>query len=323
MKLVALIFILLVAGCDARKNDTVPNLKMNSPMKTQCIGHSLIDLPDGYALKSGAMAMFTPAQDAVESATIDLVVKPVADQAEFVALVKGRHTELAAVQHGDTDKLTLAQEITGGGMLYRVQEIDDAYQSEVHWLLADQHLSATIHSYKNQVKEAELLLLAFMKNITYLSSPTDVSAAFCFSQLAVGGKYRKESATLHFKSTQTPDIAFSVDVDTFRPDEAESLLQRVGGPNSLLRKFQVNESVLRKGEVTVAGMRAQEWGAAVLLGEDGDQKQLAFTLETMRPFPSPAAPQIHLEMEVKGSRAGDQSGAVALWNSVVKTIRQR
>jgi hypothetical protein len=320
---IAFVFFLLVAGCNAKKDENVTKLETDSAMQTYCIGHSLIDLPDGYALRSGASGIFTPAQDAVESATIDLLVKPVADQATFVAIVKARHAELAAVQHGETDKLMLSQEIGNGGMLYRVREIDDAYQSEVHWLLADQYVSATIHSYKNQFKEAELLLLAFMGNIIAQPSTPNASSAFCLSGVAVSGKYRKESASLHFKSAKTPNIAFSVDVDAFSPDDGESLLQRVGGPNSLLRKFKAKESVLRKGELKIAGMRAQEWGASIMLGEEEDEKEVGFTLETMRPVPSSAAPKIHLEMTVKGDAAHDEHGATALWDSVTKTIRPR
>jgi hypothetical protein len=321
----ALIFftVILLPGCDVRKTDHIVALKMDPARQTHCIGHNLIDLPAGYALRSGAAGLFTPAQDAVESARIDLLVKPVADQTAFAVLVKSRHAELAAVQRGETDKLMLSQEIPNGGTLYRVREIDDAYQSELHWFLAGQYLIATIHSYKNQFKEAELLLLAFVANIASQPSPTEASAGFCLSGLVVGGTYRKESVTLHFKSTRTPDIAFSLDVDTFTPDDTESLLQRVGGPNSLLKKFQMKESVLRKGELKVAGMRAQEWGAFVMLGEEGNDKQLGFTLETMRPVPSSSSPKIHVEMSAKGGAARDERGAMAVWDSVTRTIRPR
>jgi hypothetical protein len=316
------VLVLIAAGCDGKKTDDLAHSKMNPVMKTQCIGRSLVDLPDGYTLKTGASAMFTPIQDVVESAKIDLRITPITDKAAFVAQVKARHAELAAAGSGETDRLTLAREISDGGMLYRVREIDDAYQSEIHWLLRDQYLVATIHSYKNQMNEAEELLYSLMKNIAYQDEPTAASKAFCFSRVAVGGNYRAEAASLRFKNALRPDISFSVDVDTFRRDDTETLLQRVGGPNSLLRKFKAKESVLRKGELEVAGMRAQEWGASIMLGEDEDEKKLGLTLETMRSVPSPSAPKIHLEMDVSGRSAPDEKGALLLWDSVVRTIRQ-
>ncbi|MTV41518.1 T6SS immunity protein Tli4 family protein [Duganella radicis] len=304
------------------KNDHITHLKTNSVMKTQCIGHSLVDLPDGYSLKSGASAAFTPLQDVVESARIDVRVKPAQSKSAFVAAVKARQAELADAGHGDTDKLTLTREMPDGAVLYRVNEIADAHQSEIHWLLRDQYLTATIHSYKNQAPQAEELLFALMKNIALQQAPNDMAESFCFSGLSVSGKYRAESATLRFRNIASPDVAFSIDVNTFRPDDAESLLQRVGGSGSLLRKFQAGESVLRKGELTVAGMQAQEWGASIKLGEE-EEKQLDFTLETMRPVPSPAAPKIHFEMTVKGDSAKDESQALALWDRVTRTIRPR
>lgn len=261
MKLFVGIFVCLLAvGCDARKNDPVTYIKKNSVMKTQCIGRSLVDLPDGYGLKSGASAAFTPLQDVVESGRIDVRVKPMESQTGFVAALKARQAELADASHGDTDKLTLTRELPDGAVLYRVNEIADAHQSEVHWLLRDQYLIATIHSYKNQAPQAEELLFALMKNIAPQETPNDAPGSFCFSGLSLSGKYRAESATLRFKNSVSPDITFAVDIDTFRPDDAEPLLQRVGGPGSLLRKFDAGESVLRKGELTVSGMKAQEWG---------------------------------------------------------------
>ncbi|NYE59793.1 hypothetical protein FHW58_000945 [Duganella sp. 1224] len=319
---VSVFFFLLVVGCDARKNAPVTHIKTNSVMKTQCIGRSLVDLPDGYGLKSGASAAFTPQQVAVESARIDVRVKPIENQTAFVAAIKTRQAELADASHGETDKLTLTRELPDGAVLYRVNEIADAYQSEIHWLLRDQYLVATIHSYKNQAPQAEELLFALMKNIAPQETPNDAPGSFCFSGLSVSGSYRAESATLRFKNPASPDIVFAVDVDTFRPDDAESLLQRVGGPDSLLRKFEARESVLRKGELTVSGMKAQEWGASVELGEE-KEKQLGFTLETMRAAPSPAAPKIHFEMTVKGNSAKDEAGMLALWDSVTRTIRPR
>lgn len=320
--LVSIFFCLLVVGCDARKNDPVTHIKTNSVMKTHCIGRSLVDLPDGYGLKSGASAAFTPLQDAVESARIDVRVKPVEGRNAFATALKARQAELADAGHGDTDKLTLTRELPDGAVLYRVNEIADAYQSEVHWLLRDQYLVATIHSYKNQAPQAEELLFALMKNIAPQETQSDAPGAFCFSGLSVSGAYRAESATLRFKNSASPDITFAVDVDTFRPDDPEQLLQRVGGPGSLLRKFDARESVLRKGELKVSGMKAQEWGASIELGEE-KEKQLGFTLETMRAVPSLTAPKIHFEMTVKGNSAKDEAGMLALWDGVTRTIRPR
>ncbi|MYM66910.1 hypothetical protein GTP45_08725 [Pseudoduganella sp. FT55W] len=318
---ILLVFILLVAGCDATKK-TSEKLKMTSAMNTHCVGHSLIDLPDGYASSPGALGIFVPIQDRVTDASIDLVVEEKTNQAAFAKLVKERQVALAGVDHGNMDKLVLSQETGDGGMLFRVNEIDDAYKSEVHWLLHDRHLVARIDSYNNQVKSAEALLLEFKSNVEYMRSAKELPGAFCLGEIAVKGRYRSESASLGYRSNASK-ISFALDFDTFRKDDTESLLQRVGGKDSLLRKFQAKEKVLRKKELTVAGMRAQEWGASVLLGDDDSEKQASFALETMRPVPSVSAPKIHLEMNAQGSDAQDEEGLITLWDNVTKTIRMR
>jgi hypothetical protein len=318
----AFVFFLLVAGCNARKDENVTKLKMDSAMQTHCIGHSVVDLPDGYSLKSGAVATFLPDQDAVKDAKIDLLLASGVDAATFEKEVAARHAELIAADGGTTNNLTHIQKLENGGTLFRVRVINDAYKTQIHFMLNDNYLVAKIKSYNNQVLKSEALLIDFVKRIGSANSIESVSD-FCLGDLAVKGQYRSESATLLFADPAVPDIVFSADVNTYVVEPQESLLQRLDGPNSLLKKFDVRESVLRKGERKVANMRAQEWLASVKLGENRDQKQLGFNLETMRPNPSPATPKIHWEMEVTGSQAMDEKGALQLWDSVTGSIRSR
>lgn len=317
----ALVLATLLAACDVKKNEPSPRLKMNSLMKTHCIGRSVINLPDGYILKSGVSGIFTPDQAEVEDANIDLVLAPGTNQATFDKQVAARHAELAAGGHGTTDQLTLAKKLDDGASLFRVQVIDDAYRSEIHFRIKDDYLVASISSYNNQVLKSEALLLDFIRRIESVSSA--LPDTFCFGDVAIKGTFRSEFATLHYVDPDVPDIIFSADIDTYVKDSKESLLQRLDGPNSLLKKFNVGESVIRKGERTVAGMRAQEWIGSVKLGEDRDQKQLGFNLETMRSIPSPSAPKIHFEMEVKGARALDEKSALLQWDAVTASIRPR
>jgi hypothetical protein len=320
--LLAAVIVLVLAGCDAKPNSPSPFLKMNSVMKTHCIGRSLVDLPEGYALKSGALGIFVPDQDDVKDAKIDLLLASRVDAATFEKEVAARHAELIAADGGTTNKLTHIQKLENGGTLFRVRVINDAYKTQIHFMSDDNYLVAKIKSYNNQVLKSEALLIDFVKRIGSANSIESVSD-FCLGDVVVKGQYRSESATLLFADPAVPDIVFSADVNTYVVEPQESLLQRLDGPNSLLKKFDVRESVLRKGERKVANMRAQEWLASVKLGENRDQKQLGFNLETIRPNPSPATPKIHLEMEVTGSHAMDEKGAIQLWDSVTGSIRSR
>jgi hypothetical protein len=323
MKLfLGLALILFLTGCDAEKGDHTMQIKIDTGMKAHCIGHSLIDLPDGYSLKSGVSGLFTPDQNVVEDGDIDLQVRPAASAAEFQRQTGVRHGELAN-DAGLTSKLSEVRDLPDGGKLFRVHIIDDAYQSEVHWLLRDRHLIASVKSFKNQVAPAEAMLLEFLHRVTVQTEADDLRAAFCLGGVIVKGNYRAESSSFNFTSPATAEIAFSVDIDTYEKDDAQSLYQRMGGPNALLKKFDVKESVLRKSENSIAGMRAQEWASAIRPGEQGSVQDLLFILETMRSKPSPAAPKIHLEMHVTGRSAQDETDALALWDRVTRSIRPR
>ncbi|GJI93264.1 MULTISPECIES: T6SS immunity protein Tli4 family protein [Duganella] len=322
MKLIlSLIFLVAVVGCDAKRNEHVTDTKMNSVMKTNCIGHSLIDLPEMYALKAGVSATFTPDQNQVEDGYIDLVVEPQMTAERFKRRVGERHAELADDARM-TSRLSQVSDMPADGKMFRTHVIEDAYRSEAHWMLNDVYLVASIKSFKNQVAEAETMLLDFVHNVESQRADTTL-ASFCLGGVTVKGKYRSELASFHFATAQVSDTVFSVDVNTYEKDDKESLLQRLGGPNSLFKKFGIKESVLRKGEKNVAGMRAQEWASVIRPGEKGSEQDLSFLLETMRPVPSATTPRIHMEMDVTGPSARDETAALALWDSVIKTVRPR
>jgi hypothetical protein len=318
--ILGLAFALFIAGCDAEKNDHTTQIKMNGAMKSHCLGHSVIDLPEEYSLKSAVTATFTPDQNLVEDGYIDLVVEPETDMKKVSQRIAERHAELGA-RRGITSNLSQVRDMPDGGKLFRVQIIDDAYRSEVHWMLNGTYLVGSIKSFKNQVAQAEVMLLDFVRSVEPQRT-VGPSASFCLGGVMVTGKYLSELASFHFASPQMPDTSFSVDINTYEKDDKDSLHQRLGGPDSLFKKFNIKESILRKTETTVAGMRAQEWISVIRPGEKDSDQDLSFLLETMRPIPSPAAPKIHLEMDVTGASAHDEKAALALWDGMVKTIRQ-
>jgi hypothetical protein len=151
-------------------------------------------------------------------------------------------------------------------------------------------------------------------------------------EVVINGNFTRESSQANYRSEKMADIIFGIENDTFSPDESTTLLQRVDGPDSLLRKFDVKPHVLRKGELQVASMKAQEWLSWVMLGDgEARQKNYGFALESMRPVPSPAQPHIHLDLDsAQPDEKGNQhantlsdADAVALWDSVSRSIRSR
>jgi hypothetical protein len=132
----------------------------------------------------------------------------------------------------------------------------------LHWILNGTYLVGSIKSFKNQVAQAEAMLLDFVHGVEPQGT-VGPSASFCLGGVTVTGKYLSELASFHFASAQMPDTP----------------------------------------------------------GEKDSDQDLSF-LETMRPVPSSAASKIHLEMDVTGAIAHNEKASRALWDGVVKTIRQ-
>jgi hypothetical protein len=134
-----------------------------------------------------------------------------------------------------------------------------------------------------------------------------------------------EAALFHFRDEKGSTVGF--DVDTYTEDEEVPLLKRVSGPDSLLAKLNIHHRVLRAGERTVAGMKAQEWLGWAQTGET--EEKYAFSLETMRSVPGKKAPRIHLSLDTgqplaNGKKPGKTMSdreAVSLWDMVVSSIR--
>ena len=160
--------------------------------------------------------------------------------------------------------------------------------------------------------------------------PSSTAKGFCIGPIAVQGNYDLEQTDFAFRSKKRPDVIIVIDIDTYSSssEESDTLLQRVSGERSLLSIFDVRHKVLRKGNLTIAGMKAQEWLATF---ENGDHKDQQFALESYRPKPSPDHPELHMEMTtgqqdldgVRHTSSLSDKEAMAVWDTMVKSIRLR
>ncbi|MFZ6648931.1 T6SS immunity protein Tli4 family protein [Undibacterium sp. TJN25] len=308
----------------------------STDMKTHCIGRLLIDLPADFEL-AGNNETFRPeksdikTEEKIEATQLGTGVSVDA----FNSLVAKRRIEILAQQHMYLKRPMLAHEnkLSDHSTLLRAYEsIDsdkDSFRSELHVLVGDVHAVLNIVSYDGSFATAEDRLLAFSRRLEQLKPDEQNGQGFCFGSLLVKGALDKEASELTFHHKKHPDLILNISIDTYARNDKETLLQRVSG-SGLLGSFNVAHTVLRKGELTVAGMKAQEWLAWTELGDD-KHKQHAFSLETIRPVPSTDHPLLGIELET-GQQApnGDEqkaslsdTEAVALWDAIIRTVRIR
>jgi hypothetical protein len=332
MKLRIVLFILMIlsAGCESKEKTLATTA--NKAMQTFCIGRHSLDLPTGFEPLIGIGAIFRPVGTNEDGSSMDVSISAIGiTQAKFAAIVQDRRAELAAAGSDTTNIFKEMKRLGENAVLFRVLKINDSYMSELHLLTGENYMSIATNSYDGHFAEAEARLVTFAANVELAKAPTDPQPGFCLGPVVIKGQYQEEYARLRFQDRKRPDVVFAVAVDTYARDESVTLLQRVSGPDSLLKKFDARNVVLREGELKVAGMRAQEWLSWIMLGENGDKKHFGFALETMRPNPSPAQPHIHINLDTgQYDRDGNEQAnsltdqeAVALWDAVVKTIRLR
>ncbi|WP_394780064.1 T6SS immunity protein Tli4 family protein [Undibacterium sp.] len=335
------LFLLTLSACDSESKENPlqerPAMAAQSTdTKTYCIGRHLIDLPVDFEL-SGNNETFRP-----EKSDVKTEEKIEASQlgngvtvAEFKSQVAKRRIEILAQQHMylNTPMLAHEESLNDHSVLLRSYESIDsdknAFRSELHVLVGDVHAVLTTVSYEASFAAAEQRLLAFSRRLEQVNPDVKTGSGFCFGSLLVKGQLDKEAAELSFHNKKHPDLVLNISVDTYAKNDKETLLQRVSG-SGLLGTFNVAHTVLRKGDITVAGMKAQEWLAWTELGDD-KHKQHAFSLETIRPVPSPDHPLLGIELETgqQGPNGDEQKAslsdkdAVAMWDGIVRTIRLR
>ena len=299
---------------------------------SHCIGRYQISLPTGFVMNSGSVGEFHPQSMSSDEPAINLEIVAYGTNVDsFKARVQKRIAELREEKKGSgLDYLAAMQSLGDDLVKLRVGNVENFYRSEIHALKGKSYIIASLESSDNQYEVAENRLREFVAGIVMTDSSGDTGKGFCIGPLTINGDFKREWYQFGYRSVEKPDVVISVDVDTFSKDDPETLFDRVSGPSSLLSIFGVKHSVLRKREVIVSGMQAQEWLGAARLPERNDKK-LSFALETVRQTPSLMAPKIHVGFD-SGENGLDgaahetsmtEDEAVDQWDRLVASIRPR
>jgi hypothetical protein len=332
MRNLSLLFCFLILLCTGCKNKETTVMTNPKRMETVCIGRLLIDIPAGFSPMMPLSGIFRAKSAGEKASTIDVNILAIsATPTTFASALEKRQGEIIASAR---DAINILKNVISKGSdstLFRILQIEDSYSSELHLIKDHLYLVAKVESYDGRFDEAENDLFAFAKDIIRVESLSDRQSGFCLGPVVVQGLHEAESTSVTFRSDEQPDILITIDVDTYGLDEPGTLLQRVSGPNSLLEIFDARHKVLRKGDLNVAGMHAQEWLGSVKLGENRERKQYGFAFETRRPKPAPASPRVHVELDtgqhdrngVERPNSLTDEQAMALWDSIIVSIRLR
>lgn len=331
-----IISVVAIIGCDRNDKRSEILSAEQEKVAAMCFGRNKITVPDDFFIGKGMSGVFgVPNKlDSNEPWEIELQLESAGlTEFDFHNRISARKAYLDRVTSGNIDKVTESRSVGPSSHIIHVNNINQAYTSELHALIGGVYLTASVESYHDQFREAEAQLIFFIKNITEKAAPADgdsTGGRYCFGALTINGMFNKEHVALLLRSKRRPDITINLTSDTYIPDARKTLLQRVDEGKSLLVTLNSDSKVIREGTLQVASMEAQEWLGWMMLGDGEDRhKQYGFKLQTRRPDPSPAKPQISIELVAGAPEEGgtprplslDEAHLIHLWDNMIRSIR--
>lgn len=325
LMLVALIFSMLNIACHKRVEEAKMPEKYNNFIQ-YCVGRNVIKIPDVFSASRVTSGYFRAFSNGEKIYPFDVNIdKKKLTQKDFSNHISTRAGELKSSGTASVDVLRAEKKLSGVATLFRVQQVDDAYQDELHFLLGENLIVVTLDSYRNTYLAAEDRLVKFMADFSLTDQ--DRTSGFCLGPVTVHGNFDQESGGSYFRDSA--GNTYDIKIDTFAKDDPKRLRQRMSGPDSLLSMFHIGHTVLRSRDRTTAGMHAQEWLGWTNFGGENDGKTFKFVLETMRPKASKTTPSITITYdsaqkladgtETKTNFSDDE--AMAIWDKVIDSIQ--
>ena len=328
MRIIFLILSLMMSGCVKGNSEKLDMNGYGKDSVPHCAGRLFLAVPSMLAPESLTIGSFKFSGLRVDDPSIDVFVEAVEmSEPKFSKKIQQRSVELKNAGDETTNILKHEQSLADDLYLFRVQEIDDAYISEILAIKGSSLVTVKMHSFRNQFKAAEDQLMKFIKGVAVGGAYVKQGMqGFCLGDVVVTGDFQEESGRFLYRSSNGVNV--NLVVDTYSPDERISLHGRVSGSESLLARFKVKHKVLRERERTVAGMRAQEWLSWAETGPSENQGTYGFAVETMRPKPEKLSPSLYLSMDNSQPLADgtptatsmSDGEAIGLWDSIVNSI---
>jgi hypothetical protein len=332
MKKILLILFLFFAicGCKAEKDGAMKIQDSNYAKKSYCVGRHIIDIPEEFRMFPILTGVFKNSGTRPQDPTFEVLVKDAnLTKREFADEIQKRRRELKSSSSDTVDVLRMDKDLSEDTTIFRIQQIDDAYVSEVNLLRGGKLITVKLDSFHNQFESAEKALLSFVGAIREINNNSGYSSAqgFCLGTVVFVGDFNVERGGIAFNDSKGQ--RFDVDVDANAPAEEKTLLERMSGSGSLLNIFNVRPTVLRARERTIAGMRAQEWLGWAKLSEEKDAKTLKFALDTLPSGQGKKTPSISitfdtaqpLENGLRTKTVISDDEALRLWDDVMASIR--
>lgn len=301
----------------------------NLEVARHCIGRVVVTLPAYLTSSPLALGIIKEKGLDHQESSIDINISTSeVSNSTYLGRTEKREGEIREMASDDIKILRTVRKVGENISIFRIQEMDDAYVSEVSALIDGAMVVARLDSYNNQFERAEERLIGILSRLRYPKTEVEKGFdGFCLGRLILAGDFEVETGQYSFLDKKGTHVSF--DIDTYTPNQNIDLLSRVSGPKSLLTIFKVDHTVLRARELNVAGMRAQEWLSWAILRDNSDIRTHTFELETMRSTPEKTKPLISVTLRtaqpqgngVYAKTSASDEETVRLWDSIVTSIQ--
>ncbi|MCC2970952.1 T6SS immunity protein Tli4 family protein [Massilia sp. IC2-476] len=324
MKFILALSFTVLLGCKPSGNEG-KKMYIGNDM-VHCVGRHFVSIPISFQPSNITTGIFKAEGATAQDPEIDILVQSgITTKTKFDIEVQKRRSELSRSESKAVDVLKMDTVLPDGSTLFRVQEIDDAYFSEMFFLRGNAMVKLRLDSFNNAYLEAEEQLKKLSKSITSLDV-SSVGPGFCLGPVVIQSNLSQENGKFTYRDNG--GLVLEIGVDTFSHNDPMTLSDRMKRDSSALQELKVRTKVLRARQRTTAGMLTDEWLGIGHI-EGAGEHVLKFMLETRRKNPGKTTPSISLSLDSgqplsDGTRTTTQienDQAVAMWDHIVESIK--
>jgi len=325
----------LGAGCNGNSGEPRMASELDMEMRSICVGRYLMDIPVNLkrqqrGIDSGGDATFYFGRNE-DFTKIDVTVGGAQGRDAFESAVLVREGELRQRQHFSTNgPMLLSREGLSSGAeflsFYASRDSTEAIRLEVHGLLNEAHVVLAETAYSAETRASiQSRLIAMLSSLRSLKVAGRGGRGFCVGDVIFDLESDYEEAEFAYAgSLDGVPTRLQIDINTFEQAPDEPALIERGESN--LEGLGIRSERLKAGSRLLAGEAGDEWLGAFV---ENDQRLHGFYAETRTRKPTRESPKVLVSLSTGEEDAGptgrsmDDDLAVALWESVLKSMRKR
>jgi Tle cognate immunity protein 4 C-terminal domain len=321
---------------NASRGDTLDKTASTPATRAHCVGRFLIELPTALEQTAGSDVELIYGLDKNFRKIQVRAPSVIGERPAFDKAVLMRVSELTKKTHFESvskNMLASRTEMRPGAVLvraYKSPDLLDSFQSELFAQIGQATGTFVTRVFGgDKPEELESNLLKAVDRTTYLSDPNQQGRGACLGPLLIDAKQDGEVFTVSFRSKVLKDVLVNINMNSLVEESDGGLLKRWDSKAGMLRALDFSSSTLRRGKIVIAGRPGEE---LLTKGKEQDRVVRQFTAEVLRTTPATfAAPALSISMSMGGQinsseyvdATWSEKEAIAIWDSIVKSIRLR